>query len=212
MTLVIKTHIIALALLGGLAVSPVSANMVFTTVPGTADPWLAGMPAGSTASAGDVAPAQSPTQVFGLGFTPGMALNFSATGSVNFVPSPSGDGPDGSFTLFHGTGAENGISDIFVPVNSLLGVFLGPDQPSLTPAPDTLVFGTTASRDYLTLSPVLKQVFFIGDGLTGGGMTQQVIVPGGATRLFLGTMDGSGWYDNSGSFSVRVVIPFAARV
>src|SRR5262249_35830976 len=33
---------------------------------------------------------------------------------------------------------------------------------------------------------------------------QQVVVPDGATRLFLGSMDGYGWYNNFGSFSVQV--------
>jgi len=31
---------------------------------------------------------------------------------------------------------------------------------------------------------LLKQVFFIGDGLTSGGVQQQFIVPTGATRYF----------------------------
>src|SRR5262249_20324106 len=45
-----------------------------------------------------------------------------------------------------------------------------------------------------------------GDGLTGSGAgtPQQFIVPGGATRLFLGTVDGFQWSTNSGAFSVVV--------
>ena len=58
--------------------------------------------------------------------------------------------------------------------------------------------------DYLSLSPLLKQVFFIGDGQTDGGVLQQVIVPTGASRLYLATMDMWGWYNNSGSFAVNV--------
>ncbi len=56
------------------------------------------------------------------------------------------------------------------------------------------------------LSPFLKQVFFIGDGLTGNGTgaAQQFIVPAGATRLFLGPADGTGWVNNSGAFTVQV--------
>jgi hypothetical protein len=52
----------------------------------------------------------------------------------------------------------------------------------------------------------LKQPFFIGDGLTGTGTgaVQDFIVPSGATRLFLGTMDAFGWFDNSGQFTVTV--------
>ena len=58
---------------------------------------------------------------------------------------------------------------------------------------------------YLTLSPELKQVFFIGDGLNGNGLAQSVVVPQGATRLFLGTMDSVEWNNNVGSFTVQVV-------
>ena len=101
-------------------------------------------------------------------------------------------------------GAENGIANVFAPANSLIGVFLDASQPDSSPAPAGLSFSTAASWDYTVLSPGLKQPFFIGDGLTSGGLQQQVIVPAGATRLFLGTMDGFGWYDNVGFFEVRV--------
>src|SRR5262249_4020262 len=56
-------------------------------VPGTSDPWLAGMPDGSTASMGDVAPAQSPALVPDLAVNAGDVLTFTAAGSVNFFPS-----------------------------------------------------------------------------------------------------------------------------
>jgi hypothetical protein len=53
---------------------------------------------------------------------------------------------------------------------------------------------------------MLQQSFFIGDGLTGTGVgsVQTFIAPEGATRLFLGSMDGGGWYNNVGSFKVVV--------
>src|SRR5450631_3842158 len=69
------------------------------TVPGTANPYLAGMPAGSTCCSGDLAPAQSPTQVLGLGIAAGAHLSFSVTGSVAFSPSVPTDPPDGSFIV-----------------------------------------------------------------------------------------------------------------
>ena len=61
------------------------------------------------------------------------------------------------------------------------------------------------------LSPALKQVFFIGDGLTGTGTgtTQTFVVPAGATRLFLGVSDGVGWFNNSGAFNATVSISAA---
>ena len=103
-------------------------------------------------------------------------------------------------------------------MNSLLGVFLDDSQPDLSPAPSELYFGGPAGNvsggiDYLSLVPALKQVFFIGDGLTTGGEKQVVVVPTGATRLFLGTMDGVEWTNNRGSFNVDIAaVPEPATV
>jgi hypothetical protein len=82
----------------------------------------------------------------------------------------------------------------------LLGVFLDDTQPNLSAAPDPLAY----MPDAPVVAPGLRQPFFIGDGLTPSGAAQQFIVPAGATRLFLGTVDGYGWYNNVGSFSVAV--------
>jgi hypothetical protein len=115
--------------------------------------------------------------------------------------------PDGKPWLInfsHFTGAENGISDITVPIDSLLGVFLGPLQPDLNPPPGALDFSLSASRDYLVLNPALQQVFFMGDGLADGGVAQTIVAPLGATRLYLGTMDGYSWNNNIGSFDVTI--------
>jgi hypothetical protein len=174
------------------------------TVPGTSNPYLAGLPNGSTAIAGDSAPAQSPVQVTGVPILAGSILNFSTTGSVSFVPSPSGNSPDGDFNV--GRSAENGIAGYNAPANSLVGVFLDNSLPTASAAPAALNFNTPGSTAYISLSPLLKQVFFIGDGLTGtgSGSQQSIVVPVGATRLFLGTVDGSGWNNNSGQFTVDV--------
>src|SRR5438105_2987329 len=71
------------------------ALLTVTTVPGTGDPWLAGMPAGSKASTFDVAPAQSPVQVLGLSLTAGAMLKFTSSGSVTIDPSYPSYPPDG---------------------------------------------------------------------------------------------------------------------
>lgn len=178
------------------------------TVPGTSNPWLAGMPAGSTDAGNDAAPQQSPALVTGVSVTGGAQLSFSATGAVGFC-NCGVDGPDGSAgSGGHSGGSDgsvNGIGQIVTTWNSLVGVFLDDSQPDSSPAPtNVLNFSTLASRDYLTLSPALKQPFFIGDGQTSAGATQTIIAPAGATRLFLGTMDGFGWFNNVGSFTVTV--------
>lgn len=182
------------------------AHSITVSVPGTSDPWLAGMPNGSLSNQGtpepaDVAPFESP--VFAGNVVPGNVFTWTASGIVGHPGDPAG--PDGAaIILNHLVGAENGISDITAPVNSLLGVFLGPLQPDLTPAPGSLNFSTLVSRNYLTLSPELKQVFFMGDGLTDTAVAQTIVAPPGATRLFLGTMDGFGWANNIGSFDVTI--------
>ena len=180
-----------------------AANAV--VVPGSSDPWLAGMPAGSTASSGDVAPAQSPVLVPGLTLSVGQVLTFGVTGSVSHVPAPSGLSPDGDGFTSHSAGAQNGIAGLTAPFESLIGVFLDAVQPDLSPAPSGLNFSTLGTS-FASLSPLLKQPFFIGDGLTGTGTgaVQDFTVPSGATRLFLGTMDAFGWFDNSGAFDVSV--------
>ena len=174
---------------------------LIVTVPGHANPFLAGLPDGATAQVGDRAPQQSPIEVSGILFSPGDVLHFSAAGAVSYN-SNIFNGPDGGFVFSRG--AENGIAGYTIPVNALVGVFLGPTRPDLTAAPVALDFGTGTSRDFLTLSPLLKQPFFIGDGVTSSSVTQGFVVPTGASRFYLGTTDGVEWSNNSGSFSVEI--------
>lgn len=185
-----------------LAFALVPCHAFAATVPGIADPTLAGMPDGTTASSGDVAPDHSPVLFPGVDLSTMTALSFHVTGSVSHTPSPSGLSPDGGGNI--GFESFNGISGGYGPINSLLGVFLTDDAPNTGPAPSALDFSSAASRDFASLSPELKQVFFIGDGLNSSGDFQSFIVPDGATRLYLGTLDGNGWYNNSGAFEVNL--------
>ncbi len=183
-----------------------AAGAIQVVVPGTSDIWLAGMPDGSTASTGDVAPTHSPALVTGIGISPGDALAFRATGGVLHTGGcpPTCNDPDGGAFYSHSPGDLNGISDVRAPINSLMGIFLSDEQPDLSAAPAALNF-EVMGINFSSLAPELKQPFFIGDGLNGSGEMQQFIVPTGATRLYLGTMDGFGWYNNSGSFTVNVL-------
>jgi len=206
------------ALILGLAAAADASTIAI--VPGTSNPWLAGMPAGTTADIGDVAPGQSPVQV-GISLSAGDTLWFFSTGTTDHCPGfacgaagAEGDAIEGS--VGHRVGAEHGIANVVAPIDSLMGVFLGPDEPDLTAAPGALDFSTAALRNLLTISPLLKQPFFIGDGLRNDGVTpQNFIVPAGATRLYLGTMDGFEWNNNSGSLEVTVsavVVPEPATL
>jgi hypothetical protein len=192
----------------------VTAECVSVLVSGQSDPWLAGMPNGSPASAcaaiADEAPAQSPVLVLGLQLRPGNRLTFVASGqtrpctnaSCNLPPSDANG--DAGNTTSHVHAAQNGISDITAPISGLMGVFLAGDFPNASGAPSALDFGSSQSRDYVTLLPELKQVFFIGTGTNSFGQTHQVVVPPGATRLYLGVMDACNYWDNGGELTVTV--------
>jgi hypothetical protein len=72
-------------------------------------------------------------------------------------------------------------------------VFLDDSVPAGA-APARLDFSSTAlGTGFSSLSPLLNQTFFIGDGLTatGSGLQQEFYVPDTATRLFLGFIDGA---------------------
>ena len=158
----------------------------------------------------------------------GLTYWFSATGivSANSDGDP-GHGPDGGdyfpptcINPYGGLGGIKSDNTMF-----LVGVFLDDTEPQ-DPAPPTLNFGSidnTACNtpygeqevedmtSFTQLTPQLRQVFFIGDGMTGTGtgILQRLVVPAGATRLFLGFADGfigdpGGFEDNAGSVIVTI--------
>jgi Flp pilus assembly protein TadG len=186
-------------------------------VPGVADPWLAGMPSGTTANFysefGDAAPNNSPVQISGLSMKAGQSLQFSFDGTVSNWSGDNSYGCDGdpgyvsnNWWAAQNGNAEHGIGNVTAPIAAVIGVFLDDNQPDSTPAPATaLDFSTPASRDFASLSPAVKQPFFIGDGLRNDGVTpQNFVVPTGATRLYVGIMDFQQWSDNSGVMSTTV--------
>jgi len=183
----------------------VHAGTATVTVNGTSNLWLAGMPHGTACCSGDSAPGQSPVLV-PLMLIPGTTLTFAATGATKHGPAQPLVGPDGRPGVF-ATKLNDGIqgmSYLRAQLSSLIGVFLSDDQPDLSAEPATLDFSDPGAMNFLTLAPALKQTFFIGDGLAGGGETQEFIIPAGATRLYLGTFDGYEWNNNGGELSVTV--------
>ena len=187
---------------GALAARPVR-----LTVPAATDIWLAGQPAGAKVSGlfgTDSVPLNAPVQ---LAVIPGHVLSFSASGSVSvngecFAPSPDG----GCYPEVspYGAGPANGISRYEGPASALIGVFVNTRVPSGGAAPRPIDFREV--QNFQALSPLLNQVFFIGDGLTGTatGQLQRFTVPPGATNLFLAASDslGSSSDGNSGKFTV----------
>lgn len=190
-------------------------------VRGTSNPWLAGMASGTIASPGnvegpDVATNQSPVLIRGYPVVPGASLSFRVDGGVAHDPVIPTDPPDGGAEVTsHVAGAEHGKSDISAPFNALLGVFLDDLEPGASSVPTSLDFSSNESRNFTNLAPVLRQMFFIGDGKTSEGISQQFVVPAGATRLFLGTMDSYGWANNGGELNVAIgnaAQPASARI
>jgi sugar lactone lactonase YvrE len=157
----------------------------------------------------------------------GQVLQFaSVTGTwfeTNFAPL----GVDGStsacapFTSIH-VNASGGISsyDTTDFCNALVGVFLGPSEPTGAGPAGLRFYETDNSKggtktNFTSLSPSIGQVFFIGDGLTGTGTgsIQVFNVPPSATRLFLGQADACNfngspdcYFDNGGSIQATFTI------
>ena len=188
----------------------VAGNASAITVPGSANPNLAGRGATYTCCSGDSVLLHAPVSVGGVNLSACAALEFSVTGAVSFTPSPpTGNNPDGN-QIFSMTNYGDGISaPLNVPVDALMGVFLSEDDPTGSPTPDTLDFHENLG--FASLAAGVGQIFFIGDGRTTdtsagvfNGPHQTFLVPPGATRLFLGTSDGTGWFNNTGSFDVVV--------
>jgi hypothetical protein len=158
----------------------------------------------------DVAPAQSPVPVTGIPLIANGRIEFQGvSGTVSYLVNNFSTCDGKRSVNFTHIGSTHGLSDLPAPGNSLVGVFLGPNRPNPTGTPASMLsFGTSASRTFATLSPALEQPFFIGDGLTvdggnGKGSFQDFVVPAGATRLYLATMDSHDWNDNSGKCVVQ---------
>jgi Flp pilus assembly protein TadG len=190
------------------------------TVPATSNPFLAGMPKGSVASlnnphnspdyagkSGNMM--QSPQDADGIPVTVGKTVTFDGVngGATNDYHDSSRYTADGNtgWIAKNTNGNENGMADMSAPGNCLVGIFLGANAPNQTSDPSgNLDFSDSGKRDFSTLSPALKQIFFIGDGRRDNGEVQQFVVPTGATRLFIGTWDSYEWNNNIGSFTMTV--------
>lgn len=196
------------------------------------NPWLSGMPSGSVSQnlrpdashvwdyAGNAPNVNSSPGMINLSaadIQPGKTIMFdNVTGTVSNDGSTAQVDADGNtgwvvnLGTANGLGANNwpasvnGISNIKAPMSAMIAVFLSDSAPNTSAAPTALDFSTAASRNYSTLSPQLKQVFFVGDGRRSNGEPQQIVVPAGATRVFIGNMDAWQWNDNVGGFTATI--------
>jgi Ca2+-binding RTX toxin-like protein len=147
------------------------------TVLGSSSLWGAGH---AVAPGGGALP---PGIIIALG--PGAVVTFTSItglanqGGGNLPP----DGTPGVETLPDTTGLA-GFTHATL-TRSLAGVFLT-DAVPVNPPPAQLAF---PHGEFTEAAPGLRQLFFIGNGLTSGAVQQRFVVPAGATRLFLGLTD-----------------------
>lgn len=145
-----------------------------------------------------------------LVFDPGDVVRFpSINGSTDCHAAGSNcvaTGPEGNLGADVSVGTVNLLSGIQYRGNfslPLMGVFLGTSLPAV--APVALDFRN--AEDFERLDPLLGQIFWIGDGVTGAGVgdVQEFGIPSGATRLALGFIDPVHG-DNNGGLSVNIEI------
>ncbi len=187
------------------AASTAAAAHAAVIIPATADIFLASQPTGTTITGyfgSDSAPANAPVA---FSVAPGATVTVSATGSTS-VDDSCYAGPDGGcyadqsfFSPAPASGTYKG------PADALIGVFLDSSVTDVSMGPASLDYTVAANTDLASYSPALDQIFFLGDGMTSGAVTQQFYAPTGATRLFLAAADSYGSSTgNLGQLSVDI--------
>ncbi len=138
-----------------------------------------------------------------------------AIGSIDFFNGfDNRFGPGGNTAGTSNLTGLGGISGYQGPQGPLVGVFLDNAIPSNSALrPPTVNFLLPGATNFDTFFPLLRQVFYIGDGLTSGGVLQEFVAPAGATRLFFGIPDGfnfggapGAYDDNDGFYRISVGI------
>ena len=208
------------ALIVALLAAPLPAqNQVNLTVDATMDIYRAG---GYNDGSNGIAPV-----VFSFPARALSTMTFPSVGGAwtcqNGYPDYGADGETSGYcvtagtpTNFNSIGPLSGyhLTDF---VGALAGVFLEDSLPASAPAALRFYVSNNSEggiqTNFLTLSPEIGQVFFIGDGLTatGSGVIQTFYVPPTAKHLYLGYVDNCmapgntvpGCYtDNVGSLNV----------
>jgi hypothetical protein len=183
-----------------------------TTVFGNDNPNLAGRANGYACCGGDDVPDEAPTLHTGFELHGCAKIGIGAGGKVSFSGGTTvGNNPDGDDAYSMQNYGDGISAPKNVRANALVGVFLDDEPPTGKPTPPQLDFAS--GLDFQRLEPGLRQIFFIGNGRTSDtklgeydGDPQAFIVPHGATRLYFGTVDGTGWYNNTGTFALSVTM------
>ncbi len=153
----------------------------------------------------------------------GRILRLNATGVWGWSGGTNNGADGGNLLPATIISPVDGISGFSGPkVGYLVAVFLDASSPDGQTPPSNFSYSTLADYSLTSYAPALRQVFFVGDGLTGDGTGgfQDFLVPDGATRLYFGVADAfafsgnAGWYDdNVGSVTVEyAVVPEPATM
>ncbi len=179
------------------------------TVQGTAVVYAAGTQSALAAGVGGTLPDAIAIKAGTTTFTFSDSGTVSLNGGGNFNDA---DGNNSAVSNSSNSGYGS-LAGITAPgAGYLTGVFVASGGPSGA-APGALNFSSAGGfgTNFPELAPLLDQVFYIGDGLTGDGTgtRQKFYVPTGAGTLYLGISDAGGYNggpgsygDNSGSFDV----------
>jgi hypothetical protein len=226
-----KIKLLILATVFGMTLLPVAqATVIDTPVDGSDAIWLAGRtdliippasdpwPGGLLRHGGPTPEEIQETMPLSFAVTAGDVIKVldPAIGGISFfngfggtVYGPDGNGVPGSSSIT----SFGGISGYLGTQGALVGVFLDNAVPNGI-APATLDFSLGGlGVDFLSLTPGLAQIFYIGNGVTSGNVVQEFIAPTSATRLFIGITDAFGFNgapgafdDNDGSYRIRLGI------
>jgi len=157
-------------------------SSVSVTVPGTSDPWLSGAPPGATASCGyDGSLGQYLCDTIPAEAPVLVPVALHSGTTLSFSASGSaGYGPTQAYQTGPGGSPSLPTCHQAGPENGV---------PEFCAPMNALVGVFVGSAG--------KLIFLIGSSNT-------VTVPAGMEQLFLGMMDGYGWWDNSGTFAVTI--------
>lgn len=151
-------------------------------------------------------------------------MSFSSVTGTTTANGGTAFGPDGGIFSPNTLDIQNfnNLSGVFTTTQSrhmaLFGVFVAGTPAGAAPARLDVT-----SDAFTSLTPLLDQVFLIGDGAVGnGGAIQQFFVPNSATTLYLGFADGfpdggvpfqgrpAGYNDNTGALTASFTVVGAA--
>jgi len=183
---------------GAAAIVPLVQDQLFTAN-GTANIFAAGL-----ASTPQNHGASELPPTFGFTAGPGKILTIvAASGATDCCSSSTPSTPPNGGDELSGTdlNAFEDLSGIALPVSTtfISAVFTN-ERSSDNAPPADFDYTNVDTTTTVEFSPLLNQVFLVGDGSTSNGTTQSFFVPESATAVSFGVADGFGFTGNPGAY------------